>query len=175
MIHVVRNVYTNHNKCDSVFHEQCGRTSLSIKYQVSWKYLKLILHSIGFLFIRIVQNECTRISGQHRVCFDFHFFLSGSWRKWPLFGVSLCTLYCQIIITRQFLFEYMLLNSSVTELFHFRYYVGCFPYTRLDLEINKCVGKLHFFLLSCAIYLYMSSFMTYTFLKTRINHFLITC
>lgn len=132
-----------------------------------------------FLFIRIVQNEYTRISGQHRVCFDFHvFFLSGSWRKWPLFGVSLCSLYCQIIITRQFLFEYMLLYPSVTELFHFRYYMGCFPYTIWDLEINKCVGKLHFFLLSCALYLYivviMSFFMAYTFLKTRMNHFLIT-
>lgn len=132
-----------------------------------------------FLFIRIVQNEYTRISGQHRVCFDFHvFFLSGSWRKWPLFGVSLCSLYCQIIITRQFLFEYMLLYPSVTKLFHFRYYMGCFPYTIWDLEINKCVGKLQFFLLSCALYLYivviMSSFMAYTFLKTRMNHFLIT-
>lgn len=105
LIHKVRNVYTNHNKCDSVFHEQCGRTSLPIEYKVSWKYFKLILHCIRFLFRRIVQNVYTRISSQHRVCFDFGFPLSGSWRKWPLFGVSLWTLYCQITMTRQFVIE----------------------------------------------------------------------
>lgn len=93
----------------------------------------------------------------------FIFFLSGSWRKWPLFGVSLCTLYCQIIITRQFLFEYMLLNSSVTELFHFKYYVGCFPYTRWDLEINKCVGKLHFFIKLCNIPVHVFLYDLYIF------------
>lgn len=51
LIHKVRNVYTNHNKCDSDFHEQCGRTSLPIKYKgaehtLNWFYIAFVFYFV---------------------------------------------------------------------------------------------------------------------------------